>query len=58
MIIYNGGGYTINLYGAGNVVGIYNTYGNWDWINGSNSAVYVNSAQTVVNGGGGPTPEK
>jgi hypothetical protein len=32
MTAYNGGGYTINLSGSGNVVSLYNTYGNWDWI--------------------------
>ena len=38
--------------GSGNVVSVYNTAGNWDTVNGSNGAVYENSAQAYVVGGG------
>jgi hypothetical protein len=47
-----GGGDYIDLLGSGDVANLYGTSGNWDWIDGSNSTVYVNSAQTSVRGGG------
>ena len=36
----SGGGQYLNL-GYGNVVSLYNTNGNWDWIDGSNSELWA-----------------
>jgi hypothetical protein len=48
-----GGGDTINFTGgSGNAASLYSTGGNWDTVNASNGAVYLNSSQASINGGG------
>ena len=48
-----GGGDVIDFLGSsGNAASLYNTAGNWDYINGSGGAVYLTNAQTSVAGGG------
>ena len=48
-----GGGDTVNFLGSsGNAASLYNTAGNWDYINGSGGTVYLTNAQTSVAGGG------